>query len=59
MAIARIEAAMSQGTVAVPHGFTHPNVGHLTSTDLDLDPLTGMPKLVGVPVTLRVVPSPA
>jgi hypothetical protein len=27
----------------------------LTATDVDLDPLTGMPTLVGVPVTLRVV----
>lgn len=59
VASARLESAMSPGTVAVPHGFTEPNVGHLTSTDLDLDPLTGMPKLVGVPVTLRVVSSPS
>jgi anaerobic selenocysteine-containing dehydrogenase len=59
VAIARIEAAMSPGTVAVPHGFTDPNVGHLTAMDADVDPLTGMPTLVGVPVTLRVVQSPA
>jgi anaerobic selenocysteine-containing dehydrogenase len=55
VATARLESAMSRGTVAVPHGFTEPNVGHLTATDVDLDPLTGMPTLVGVPVTLRVV----
>lgn len=55
VAIACPESAMSPGTVAVPHGFTEPNVGHLTATDVDLDPLTGMPTLVGVPVTLRVV----
>ncbi len=46
---------MSPGTVAIPHGFAEPNVGHLTATDADLDPLTGMPMLVGVPVSLRVV----
>jgi hypothetical protein len=34
-------------------------VVRLTSTDIDLDPLTGTPMLVGVPVTLRVVQSPA
>jgi len=46
---------MSPGTAVIPHGFTEPNVGHLTATGADLDPLTGMPTLVGVPVTLRVV----
>ena len=55
VAVARLDDGMSPGTVVVPHGFAEPNVGHLTATDVDLDPLTGMPTLVGVPVTLRVV----
>jgi anaerobic selenocysteine-containing dehydrogenase len=54
-AVARVDAGMSPGTVVIPHGFAEPNVGHLTATDDDLDPLTGMPMLVGVPVSLRVV----
>ena len=42
-----------RGTHHVPHGFAEPNVGHLAATDADIDPLTGMPMLVGVPVSLR------
>lgn len=52
VAVARLDPGMSPGTVVIPHGFAEPNVGHLTATDADLDPLTGMPMLVGVPVTL-------
>jgi anaerobic selenocysteine-containing dehydrogenase len=55
IAVARLDAAVSPGTIAVPHGFAEPNVGRLTATDVDLDPLTGMPMLVGVPVSLRVM----
>jgi formate dehydrogenase len=55
VATARLDEDMSPGTVVIPHGFTEPNVGLLTATDAGLDPLTGMPTLVGVPVTLRVV----
>jgi hypothetical protein len=44
---------MARGTLVVPHGFTDPNVGHLTATDVDVDPLSGMPTLVGVPVSLQ------
>lgn len=55
VATASVEAALAPGTVTIPHGFAGTNVGHLTTGDTDLDPLTGMPKLVGVPVTLQVV----
>jgi anaerobic selenocysteine-containing dehydrogenase len=55
VAVARLDDGMATGTVVIPHGFAEPNVGHLTATDADLDPLTGMPMLVGVPVSLRVV----
>ena len=46
---------MARGTLVVPHGFTDPNVGHLTATDVDVDPLTGMPTLVGIPVSIERV----
>lgn len=55
VAVARLDDGMATGTVVIPHGFAEPNVGHLTATGADLDPLTGMPMLVGVPVTLRIV----
>jgi anaerobic selenocysteine-containing dehydrogenase len=50
---ARIDPALASGTVVVPHGFSDPNVGHLSAADVDVDPLTGMPMLVGVPVSVR------
>ena len=57
---ARFDSALAPGTVVVPHGFSEPNVGHLSATDVDVDPLTGMPTLVGVPVSIRPQPrSPA
>jgi anaerobic selenocysteine-containing dehydrogenase len=49
---ARIDDSLAPGTVVIPHGFSEPNVGHLTAVDVDVDPLTGMPTLVGVPVTV-------
>jgi anaerobic selenocysteine-containing dehydrogenase len=49
----RIDDALARGTVNLPHGFARPNVGNLTATDVDVDPLTGMPTLIGVPVSLR------
>jgi anaerobic selenocysteine-containing dehydrogenase len=52
--VARLEEGLSPGTVTVPHGFTDPNVGSLTATEVDVDPLTGMPTLVGVPVSVRL-----
>ena len=51
--VVRVDDALARGTVNVPHGFAAPNVGHLTATDVDVDPLTGMPTLIGIPVELR------
>ena len=39
--------------VVVAHGWADPNVGALTSAADDVDPLTGMPRLGGVPVEVR------
>jgi anaerobic selenocysteine-containing dehydrogenase len=54
-ATARVDPSMARGTVVVPHGFEDVHVGNLTATDVDLDPITGMPKLVGVPVSVKVL----
>ena len=56
---ARIDHNLAPGTVVVPHGFSDPNVGHLTAVDVDVDPLTGMPTLVGVAVTVQPTADPA
>jgi anaerobic selenocysteine-containing dehydrogenase len=49
---ARIDArAATRGIVSVPHGFVAANVARLISADA-VDPLTGMPRLTGVPVTV-------
>jgi anaerobic selenocysteine-containing dehydrogenase len=53
--VARVDESLARGTVVVPHGYESLHVGHLTATDRDLDPITGMPKLIGVAVTLRSV----
>jgi hypothetical protein len=50
---ARIDSTLCTGTMVVPTGFSEPNVGHLSATDIDIDPLTGMPTLVGTPVSVR------
>ncbi len=44
-----------RGSVSIPHGFGDPNVNHLTSARADLDPLTGMPRLTGIPVALEPI----
>lgn len=57
--VLRVDGRMSRGTIAVPHGFGEPNVSKLTAIDEDVDPLTGMPTLVGIPVTLSRVEAQA
>jgi hypothetical protein len=48
-------AAPVQGGVWLPHGWTQPNVGWLTSSQHDIDPLTGMVLLSGVAVEIEPV----
>ena len=48
--IAEITEAIRPGAVSVPHGFEEPNVGRLTSASTDVDLLSGMVLLSGVPV---------
>jgi len=52
----RIDPTLPPGALCVPHGFAGPhNVNYLTSPD-DVDPLTGMPRFSGLPVSLQVAP---
>jgi formate dehydrogenase len=49
-------AAIRPGVVSLPHGWASPGVNQLTSATADVEPLTGMPRFSGVPVT--VTPGP-
>ena len=50
--VAKVDASVRRGAVSVPHGHAGANVNVLTSKD-DIDPLTGMTRYSGVPVTLH------
>lgn len=50
--VARVDASIRRGAVSVPHGHAGANVNLLTSKD-DIDPLTGMTRYSGIPVTLH------
>jgi anaerobic selenocysteine-containing dehydrogenase len=49
----RFDDEIARGVVAIPHGWTNANVNVLISASLDIDPVTGMARLSGTPVTLR------
>jgi anaerobic selenocysteine-containing dehydrogenase len=56
--VVRIDRTLPRGVMNVPHGFAGAyNVNQLTSCD-DVDPLTGMPRMSGLPVTLHPTPEP-
>jgi anaerobic selenocysteine-containing dehydrogenase len=48
---ARVDERLRPGTVCVPHGFVAANPTRLSAGD-DVDPLTGMPVMTGVPVSV-------
>jgi len=48
----RLDPDVRPGVVMVPHGFGDPNVNILTSDTVDVDPLTGMVVLSGLPVEI-------
>lgn len=50
--IARVDDEIRRGAVSIPHSWGQPDVSQLTSTDEDVDPLTGMVLFSGVPVTV-------
>jgi hypothetical protein len=41
--------------VAIPHGWSAPNVSELTSAETDIDPLTGMVRQSAMPAEIRPV----
>jgi anaerobic selenocysteine-containing dehydrogenase len=56
-ATAEVTEAIRPGAVSVPHGWGGPNVNALTSDTVECDPLTGMPRYSGFPVTVRPLAS--
>jgi anaerobic selenocysteine-containing dehydrogenase len=52
--IAKVDASIRRGAVSLPHGHADANVNLLTSKD-DIDPVTGMTRYSGVPVSLHPV----
>ncbi|QXC62754.1 molybdopterin-dependent oxidoreductase [Aquihabitans sp. G128] len=55
---ARFDPGTSAGTISVNHGHAAASVANLTSTRVDVDPLTGMPLASGLPVTVERVGAP-
>jgi anaerobic selenocysteine-containing dehydrogenase len=49
---ADVDATITRGAVTIAHGWATPNVCDLTSGDHEIDPLTGMVRQSGVPVTV-------
>jgi hypothetical protein len=47
-----VDAHVARGAISVTHGWATPNAGSLTSSEHDIDPLTGMVLQSGVPVTV-------
>jgi anaerobic selenocysteine-containing dehydrogenase len=47
-----VTEAIRPGVVSLPHGWSTPGVNNLTSATDAVDPLTGMPRLGGFPVTV-------
>jgi anaerobic selenocysteine-containing dehydrogenase len=52
---AHVTTEIREGAVSVPHGWGAPDVQRLTSAHEDVDPLTGMVLLGGLPVRLEPV----
>lgn len=52
--VVRIDPLLRKGAVSIPQGYDAPNVNQLTSKD-DVDPITGMPRFSGTPVSLSPV----
>jgi anaerobic selenocysteine-containing dehydrogenase len=51
--IAHVSDEIRAGAVSVPHGWSEPGIGHLTTGRGDTDPVTGMVRQGGLAVTLR------
>jgi hypothetical protein len=51
--VVRADDRIPAGVVAIPHGWSAPNVSHLTSAEADIDPLTGMVRQSALPAEIR------
>ncbi len=49
---AAVSATIDPGAVAITHADPHVEVGHLTSTTVDVDPLSGQITQTGIPVEI-------
>jgi hypothetical protein len=48
---------MQPGSIGMPHGWSAPDVGRLTSADSGIDPLTGMVLQSGLSVSVEKLPN--
>jgi anaerobic selenocysteine-containing dehydrogenase len=46
------DPTLRRDVVSMTHGHADANPGHLTSTDSDVDPITAMPRVAGLPIAL-------
>jgi anaerobic selenocysteine-containing dehydrogenase len=57
--VVRVDAGIRPGAVSLPHGFESPNISDLTIDTDTVHPVTGMPVLAAVPVTVTPVAAPS
>lgn len=57
-AVVRVDAGVRAGVVSVTHGRAGASPGRLTSSSVDVDPLTAMPLASGLAVTIRPARGP-
>lgn len=55
IAVTRISTHVASGCVGLPHGWSAMDVSRLTSTEVDVDRLTGMIRQSGLPVRISLV----
>ncbi|MEI8261946.1 MAG: molybdopterin dinucleotide binding domain-containing protein, partial [Actinomycetes bacterium] len=51
------DGTLREGTAAMSHGYRYPNVNLLTSDEIFVDEICGMPLYSGIPVSIETVPS--
>ncbi|HSG78029.1 MAG TPA: molybdopterin-dependent oxidoreductase [Acidimicrobiia bacterium] len=54
--VATVTDAIRTGAVSVPHGFGEPNIGTILSSEIGVDPLSGMVRLGAVSVIVEPAP---
>jgi anaerobic selenocysteine-containing dehydrogenase len=52
-----VDEKMQPGSIGMPHGWSAPDVGRLTSADSGIDPLTGMVLQSGLSVSVEKLPN--